>query len=258
MVKSEQKRFTFQKKPEGQLFFCSFGDSRYAASRERLQEQVEEFNLFDSIHLYNEYDLPTSFRDDFQEYLSADIRGFGYWVWKPFIILDTLAKMDDGDVLLYVDMGSHLNSQGKEKLLDYWKEVKENESGFLVSQLEPVRKECFWTKGDLLDYFRIRGKEEMYSPQYQSGVIFIRKEPKTVALVKAWLDMYYENFYLVDDTPSLSPNEGGFVENRHDQSVLSLLLKRHGTSVIPLEEVDRPSWNLFSRFYPVLIKRDLN
>lgn len=93
--------------------------------------------------------------------------------------------------------------------------------------------------------------------QYQSGVIFIRKEPKTVTLVKAWLDMYYENFYLVDDTLSLSPNEVGFVENRHDQSVLSLLLKRHGTSVIPLEEVDRPSWNLFSRFYPVLIKREM-
>lgn len=257
LVKSEQKRFTFQKKPEGQLFLCSFGDSRYEASRERLQEQAEDFNLFDSIHLYNEYDLSTSFRNDFQEYLSVDIRGFGFWVWKPFIILNTLAGMDEGDVLLYVDMGCHLNSRGKEKLIDYWKEVKQNKSGFLVSQLEPVRKECFWTKGDLLDYFGIRGKVEMYSPQYQSGVIFIRKEPKTVALVKSWLKVYYENFNLVDDTLSQSPNEEGFVEHRHDQSVLSLLLKRHGTSVIRLEEVYRPKWNLYSRFYPILIKRDL-
>ena len=97
----------------------------------------------------------------------------------------------------------------------------------------------------------------MYSPQYQSGVIFIRKEPKTVALVKAWLDMYYENFYLVDDTPSQSPNEERFVEHRHDQSVFSLLLKSHGTSVIQLEEIYRPNWNLYSRLYPILIKRDL-
>lgn len=222
-----------------------------------MQEQAEDFNLFDSIHLYNEYDLSTSFRNDFQEYLSVDIRGFGFWVWKPFIILNTLAGMDEGDVLLYVDMGCHLNSRGKEKLIDYWKEVKQNKSGFLVSQLEPVRKECFWTKGDLLDYFGIRGKVEMYSPQYQSGVIFIRKEPKTVALVKSWLKVYYENFNLVDDTLSQSPNEEGFVEHRHDQSVLPLLLKRHGTSVIRLEEVYRPKWNLYSRFYPILIKRDL-
>lgn len=258
LVKNEQGHFTSQKELEGRLSFCSFGDSRYAGSRERLQEQVADFDLFDSIHFYNEYDLPTSFWDDFQEYLSADVRGFGYWVWKPFIILDTLAGMDDGDVLLYVDMGCHLNSRGKERLLAYWKEVKLNESGFLVSQLEPERKECFWTKGDLLDYFRIRGKEEMYSPQYQSGIIFIRKEPKTVALIKAWLDMYYYDIRLLDDTPSKSENESGFVQHRHDQSVFSLLLKRHGTSIIPLEEVDRTNWNLHSRFYPILIKRDLN
>lgn len=119
-----------RKRPDGRLVLCSFGDSRYGASRERLQEQAEDFDLFDAIHLYNEYDLPTSFREDFNEQLRADVRGFGYWVWKPRVILETLSKMDDGDVLLYVDMGCHLNSRGKERLLEYWQEVKRNESGF--------------------------------------------------------------------------------------------------------------------------------
>lgn len=257
LIKSEQNSLSPLKKPEGRLHLCSFGDSRLKASSERLQEQAEDFDLFDAIHFYNEFDLSGSFRQDFQEQLQAGIRGFGYWVWKPRIILDTLNIIDNGDVLLYVDMGCHLNSRGREKLLAYWEEVKQNESGFLVSQLESIRKECFWTKGDLLDYFQVRGQEEMYSPQYQAGVIFIRKEPKTVALIQSWLDMYYEDFRLMDNTPSLSLNEEGFVEHRHDQSVLSLLLKRYGTSVIPLEEVERPKWNLYARFYPVWIKRDL-
>lgn len=215
LVKSEQNRLAPQKEMDGRLFLCSFGDSRYKASHERLQEQAEDFNLFDSIHLYNEFDLPASFQNDFQEYLSADIRSFGYWVWQPRIILDTLAKMDDGDVLLYVDMGCHLNSRGKEKLLAYWKEVKLNESGFLISQLDPDRK------------------EEIYSRQHQPEVLFIRKELKTVALIQSW-------------------------EHQHDQSALSLLLKRHDTSVIPFEEVDRPDWNLYSRFYPILTNKDLS
>lgn len=257
LIKNEQNCLPLLKKPEGRLHLCSFGDSRYQASRERLQEQAEDFDLFDSIHLYNEYDLSESFRQKFQEQLHANVRGFGYWVWKPRIILDTLKKIDNGDVLLYVDMGCHLNSRGKERLLAYWKEVKQNESGFLVSKLEPARKECLWTKGDLLDYFHIRGKEEMYSPQYLAGVLFIRKEPKTISLIQSWLDMYYEDFHLIDDMSSLSSNEDGFVEHRHDQSVLSLLLKRHGTSVIPLEEINRPNWNLYDRFYPICIKRDL-
>lgn len=257
MIKEDRQRPETLPKIEGKLVLCSFGDSRYKASRERLQEQADDFELFDAIHLYNEYDLSDSFREDFKEYLHAGMRGFGYWVWKPRIILDTLAKMNDGDVLLYVDMGCHLNSRGKEKLFSYWQEVKQNESGLLVAELEAIRKECFWTKGDVLDYFQVRGTEKMLSPQYQAGVVFIRKKPKTVTLIQSWLDLYYENFHLLDDTPSRSPNEEGFVEHRHDQSVLSLLLKGHGTSVIPLEEVYRPNWNLYSRFYPVLIERDL-
>lgn len=246
-----------RKRPDGRLVLCSFGDSRYGASRERLQEQAEDFDLFDAIHLYNEYDLPTFFREDFNEQLRADVRGFGYWVWKPRVILEILAKMDDGDVLLYVDMGCHLNSRGKEKLLEYWQEVKQNESGFLVSQLEAIRKECYWTKGDLLDYFKVRGTDTAFSPQYQVGVIFVRKETGTVGLIQRWLKLYYECFHLLDDSPSRSPDEAGFVEHRNDQSVLSLLLKRHGASEIPLEEVYRPDWDLCKRFYPILVERDL-
>lgn len=242
-----------QKPLSGRLVFCSFGDSRYQASREQLREQAEDLDCFDAICLYDETDLSDSFRQDFQAVLKPGVRGFGYWVWKPRIILDTLAKMEEGDVLLYTDMDCELNSRGKERLFAYWQEVRQNESGFLVSQLDSERKECFWTKGDLLDYFRLRGQEEMYTPQYQSGVIFIRKEAKTVVLVQQWLDVFYENFHLVDDTSSQSANEPDFVEHRHDQSILSLLLKQHGTSVIPLEEVYRPNWNLYTRFYPILI-----
>ena len=257
LIKQEPIHFSVLTKPEGQLHLCSFGDSRYQTSCERLKEQAEDFDLFATIRLYNEYDLSESFRQDFQEQLCAGVRGFGYWVWKPWIILDALSRIADGDVLLYVDMGCHLNSRGKEKLFSYWQEVKQNASGFLVSQLETDREECYWTKGDLLDYFQARGTGAAFSPQYQSGVIFIRKEPKTVSLIQIWLDIYYEGFRLADDSLSSSPNEPGFVEHRHDQSILSLLLKRHGTSVIPLNEVFRPCWNLYTRFYPILLKRDL-
>lgn len=257
LIEKEQNKLPVMIKGEDRLHLCSFGDSRYKESRNRLQEQAEDFNLFETIHLYDEYDLPDSFQQDFQTQLNTNVRGFGYWVWKPRIILDTLSEINDGDVLLYVDMGCHLNSRGEKKLLDYWQETKKNKSGFLVSQLEDFSKECYWTKGDLLDYFQVRGIKDMFSPQYQSGVIFVRKEPSTVALIQNWLDLYYKDFHLLDDSPSVSLNEKGFVEHRHDQSALSLLLKRHGTSVIPLEEVYRPAWNLHSRFYPVLIKRDL-
>ena len=36
---------------------------------------------------------------------SLQPRGGGYWVWKPWIIVDTLRQMKENDVLVYVDSG---------------------------------------------------------------------------------------------------------------------------------------------------------
>lgn len=225
LVKEGLPRKEYRKDMDGKFSLCSFGDSCYQESHEKLQEQAEDFDLFEVISLYNEFDLPGSFRNDFRIYLKDDIRSLGYWIGKPRIILDTLARMNDGDVLLYVDMDCHLNSRGEEKMFSYLKEVKENASGFLVSE----------------DYCQ---------------VIFIRKEPETVALLQSWRDIYYNDFHLVGESASILSKEKDLLTHRYDPSVFSLLLKQHGASVIPLEEVYRPVWNLYSRYYPILLKRD--
>ena len=42
--------------------------------------------------------------------LHDNVRGFGYWSWKPEIIKQTLSdKWNDGDQLLYLDAGCNLN-----------------------------------------------------------------------------------------------------------------------------------------------------
>lgn len=209
LVKDESSRKDYRKEMDGKFSFCSFGDSCYQENHERLKEQAEDFNLFDAISLYNEFDLPGSFRNDIPIYLKDSIRCLGYWDWKPRIILDALTEMNDGDVLLYVDIDCHLNSRGEEKMFSYWKEVKENASGFLVSE----------------DFCQ---------------VLFIRKEPATVALLQSWRDIYDNDLFT----------------HRYDPGVLSLLLKQHGVSVIPLEDVYRPVWDLCSRYYPILVKRE--
>lgn len=242
----------------GRIYFCTFGDSRYKRSRERITDQAESLKLFEGLFIYDEADLNPSFVADFEEQLKLGSRGYGFWVWKPYVILECLEKMHDGDVLLYTDMGCHLDYRGKFRFIKYWEEVKYNQSGFLVSDLEPERLERIWTKGDLLDYFDVRNKPSISdTPQYQSGIIFIRKEKQTVDIIKKWLNVYYDKFSLADNTLSVSPNMEGFNVHRHDQSILSVLLKLHGTSVIPLVEVYDKNWPLFGNEYPILAKRDL-
>ena len=242
----------------GDIFLCSFGDSRFPESRERLVFQTSLFDLFKDIFVYNEHELNDSFRERFKYQLRQEIRGFGYWVWKPHIILECLNKINDNDVLLYIDMGCHLNIRGKKRFLDYWSEIKKCKSGFLVTNLElDDYIEKRWTKGDVFDYFNVRDNPEItHTPQYQASFLFIRKEQQTVDLIKKWLAVFYDDFCLVDDSPSVSPNLDGFNEHRHDQSVFSILIKKHGASSIPINETYNHDWGALEAKYPVLIKRD--
>jgi len=56
-------------------------------------------------------------------------------------------------------------------------------------------------------------------------VIYIRKCKGSMDLIDKWLDTMVNHFDLVNDSPSKLPNHPAFIENRHDQSVFSLLCK---------------------------------
>ena len=166
--------------------------------------------------------------------------------------------MKENDVLLYLDMGCHLNWRGKEQLLSYWQEVKTNKSGFLVSELDARKIERSWTKGDVFDYFNVRNNLQITdTPQYQAGVLFIRKNKQTVDIITKWMNLFYTNFHLADDSASVSNNMDNFLCHRHDQSILSILLKLHGTSLIPIHEVYAEKEDRWNKKYPIMIKRDL-
>lgn len=54
--------------------------------------------------------------------------GAGYWLWKPYIILQSLKQLKDGDILFYSDAGSYINNKP-----DYlFKCVIEDEKGIVV------------------------------------------------------------------------------------------------------------------------------
>jgi hypothetical protein len=179
--------------------------------------------IYDGIFLYTEENLDKDFREFFKVILRLR-RGFGYWVWKPRIILQTLEKLNDGDLLQYTDAGCHLNPKGLERLNEYFELVKESETGLLAFEM-PWYTEKQWTKGDLFDYFGVRNDPCIYPGQIAATVLFIKKCEKSIEIIQKWMHVFYDNFALADDTPSVSPNFPEFVENRHDQSILSLLVK---------------------------------
>lgn len=257
----------------------TFGDSRIHRSLDRIRSQAEAMDLYDEILIFDETKLNDKFRNEFSEVLNTKTRGFGFWVWKPEVILQTLSTLSEGDIVHYIDAGCHLNLKGRKRLLQYFEMVEKSPSGILGFQAKrpefplvddgrPIPKwiDKDWSKGDLIDYFGLRtNREILESPTIQSGSFFIRKSINTVEFVTNWLETYRANFHLADDTPSVSPNFESFKEHRHDQAIFSLMAKMVNASLISASEFwypslldsDKGDWEYLQDF-PIHAKRDLN
>jgi len=150
-------------------------------------------------------------------------RGGGYWFWKPALLLHHLQHMNDGDYIIYsdVDVISHLSFTAP--LLE-----EMQETGHTLAIYQQDWWERDWNKMDV--FAAICGNNadprEDTTGQYSAMWLTLRKTPSTVRLVETWRD-WVSNYHYVSDENSTIPNPSFFQEHRHDQSILSLLLKCH-------------------------------
>ena len=230
----------------------SFRDDRHQTTGERLRREALDFEIFDEIRILTEEDLGSDFRERFGPYLVPGSRGFGYYSWKPQVILRALDDCEDGDLVHWLDIGSVLNAKRTNRLLKYFEEAHTSPSGILAFSapeyprwlLNPRKAgkemlEYQWTKGDIFDACDSRDRKDVtHTTQIATGAIFLRNSSTTRSFIERWLQAIWSDPTLVDDSPSRADNFPGFVENRHDQSVFSVLAKLEGISLRPWSETD--------------------
>ncbi|WP_300753070.1 hypothetical protein [uncultured Brachyspira sp.] len=232
------------------IYLLSFYSLSLYPSSCRFFSQACEFNIFDNILLYNEYNLPKDEKFDkiLKDKLKSDIRGFGYWCWKPFIVLKTLEDMENNDILVYADIGCHLSKDGINRFYEYLDMVIEYES--ICSTLGFKEKQ--FTKSDIFNYFNVLNDINITDTFQRPATFFIlEKTSSNIEFVRKWLNVFYDDFSLVDDSPSKIKNFDGFIENRHDQSIFSVLSKIFNIKTIDTHEFDSNNYK-----YPILFKRD--
>lgn len=158
-------------------------------------------------------------------------RGGGYWFWKPNLIYHHLQHdMQDGDYLIYTDADRVDFLSWLAYLLET---MQERNADLVLEQMQFKEKE--WTKGDIYSYFNDNASQQQQqqapmmpdadeSLQYNGSLIILQKNAATVQFVSDWIEVV-KNYHLLSDEPSIAPNAKGFKENRHDQSLVSMLIK---------------------------------
>ena len=148
-------------------------------------------------------------------------RGGGFWFWKPAIIDFHLSDLKDGDFLIYADPDRVDFLSWLPLLLET---MQERDSNLALEQMPYKEKQ--WTKGDIYSYFNVSEiPDEDETFQYNGSLIVVRKNAATVQFIKDWLTAA-SDYHLLSDERSIARNAEGFEENRHDQSLLSMLLKQ--------------------------------
>jgi len=225
--------------------FISFASKAMYRTLDRIQHEAESMNFFDEIYCCKEKDLDPTFYQKYHHFMQYS-RGFGYWIWKPQIIYQYLKLINDGNIIIYCDAGCVLNPQGLPRLKEYVDMVVGDEKGILSFSLDHL--EHHWTKSDLFDYFDVRHNPTITDThQLMATSFIIKKTDYTVKMFEEALSIIENKLYLITDHPSQSPNFNGFIEHRHDQSILSVLRKLVGGVVItdetyPPNQMDKPIW----------------
>lgn len=182
---------------------------------------------------YRPGDIDSSFRRQHERILSTR-RGGGLWLWKPYFILKTLRKLRDGDVLFYCDSGAIFVDSALPLVL------AAHQTGTVVC-FDVGLPEQEWSKRDAYVLMDADEPRHVTSTQRLATFQVWCRSSQSIALAEQYLQ-YCCDYRIVSDAPSTCglPEYPGFRENRHDQTVFSLLTKKMGISALRDPSVAAP------------------
>ncbi len=163
-------------------------------------------------------------------------RGAGFYAWKPYVIRKALKSVKYGDYVMYADAGSFYISRLsclRNQL------VNDCEDILLSGGFAPCKD---WCKRDAFVYMGCDCEQAKNATMVSAGYVFIRKTSFSERFVDEWLKYASDERIISDqeNTCGLS-NYVGFRENRHDQTVLSILRWKYGLRLYKsLARVDSP------------------
>lgn len=186
-----------------------------------ISSQAKKFKYFASIE---NVDLELLRESNFyKKHISilSQKRGFGYWLWKPLIILNLLSKINNGDCVLYMDSGDIFINMPDQELDDYMTKNDMLITSGSFRQSDYTKRDCF--------HFMNCDAEEYYSAtQIECGIICLKKTKESIRLIQEWL--YYScNELIITDSENTCGKENlhGFIDHRHDQSILTNLAVKY-------------------------------
>ena len=218
------------------IHFITYASSKFESAKKRLIKEAKNSNWFDSINGYGPNNLTSEFKNKHNNILNKVNRGAGFWIWKFDIIKQELEKMNENDYLIYCDAGSTINSVGGEpRFYEYINMLKESKFGIISFKDKPPGEKMYTIK-QIFDYFLLEENTEIVNTgQIAATVLIMKKNQHLQNILKICNELLDNNNLLITDYYNNKEQYKLFKDNRHDQSILSIVRKIHGSIEITNE-----------------------
>jgi len=232
--------------------FVSFGAGRkgWSAALRRLRKEIVRLDPEAQVWLFDESNVGDEIEGldvGLSEFARLHPRGYGYWVWQPWVILQVMKQAQPGDVVVYLDAGCTVHTSPASKLRYQWYLDRIRHQGTLLFHESP---EFYWTKRDVVEHFQLN-EDDIESGQIFGGVQGHLVTQSGIEFVQSWLrTCTMDSGRLLLDVLSKANEDKRFIEHRHAQSILSCIGKIHKIEALPDETFFHPYWNRDGDGYP--------
>ncbi len=215
---SLQTLYTAAPHPQGvYLISYAFGDDVFFQNQNALMESAINKGI-DGVFNYNHEHLDPAFVAKNQHIFDQSV-GAGYWLWKPWIIQDTLKRIPEDAILIYADSGIVF----KRPLTPLLEAAKEH--GIILIE-HPIFSREAESQNATLTGLGCTSEECRQGRNVIAGFMLIKNNAANRAFVKKWLDACQNPKYLIDQ-PGTQPESDAFVKHKHDQSILGIMAYQH-------------------------------
>jgi len=232
------------------------GSKRFRSQALALREEARQTGWFDTMLCITDED-----DEIFDKLLKPHVKliqdyrkGFGLWFWKPILIQHALSTRSDIDVWVYADSGCEISLFGTNRFYNYLK--LSVSTGALFFSI-PFRERS-WTKHSLFKSLNV-SEEDSNTCQVQATFFIVRNQENVLNLIDSWTSLVTEhNYENLLEPPKGENSKEGFIEHRHDQSLLSILVKKSEFSVLEWEDRFHRSFyvpNSWVLLYPIHARR---
>lgn len=219
----------------------AYANAKMAYSLKHLVKNVKDLSLFDVVIPYTPIQLPQYIKDaELMKYST----GGGYWLWKPYIIWETLQKMEEGDIVCYIDAGCTLRKTIEWQI--YFELMKDYDTLLFKYPDEVTEWKMYgssstkikhWTKKTALVFLDNIIGSQTWREQNKIWGGFMFVKGRSNPIIKEWLNIMLLHPEIVTNPTSEEEQYVFYAQHRHDQPLLTALAYKYNDSCILLPDL---------------------